>query len=337
MQRKKETRQLGDLLRRMDGPVLVLSTKAGLGNYAVGKAIEQALPGHVAVYHLSIEDLVPKKLVERDFDRYRQICSRYPFLLKFIYRVPLSYLQKYLRECVLKDLHLERLRETILSMGVRTLFATNHRAAFWAGALRRRKEINCSLWALLTDYHMNSGWKFLFWNEIDRFLGPIRYQRISSCPAGRYTEIPLPVLKEYHDLSERPGDPHQVLITGGGWGLGRLWNVAVTLHEGCPALTLHVVCGDNEALYRKLSEQFRGDTGIRLYRQVDSLAPLMEQCAAVITKPGAVTMTEAFVARRALFLIRGLPVTEQENALYAIEHFGARRFSMRSFVEWWEL
>jgi hypothetical protein len=55
----------------------------------------------------------------------------------------------------------------------------------------------------------------------------------------------------------------------------------------------------------------------------------------VITKPGISTLLEARATGRKLFLLPGMPVAEDNNAGYAVRHFGAEWFSKESFTRWY--
>ena len=74
---------------------------------------------------------------------------------------------------------------------------------------------------------------------------------------------------------------------------------------------------------------------IIVYEKPNSLCALISRCASIVTKPGGVIITEAHKARRRIFLIDGLPVTEQANARYAVENFSAAKFSLKTFSRWY--
>lgn len=317
-------------------PVLILSSQAGLGNYAVGQALlEQSAFGE-NTFHYPVETFLEDALRRQDFSRYRWICHHAPWLLHMIYRFPASYWLK----CRLETLRphaLPKLKKFIQAQEISTLIATNHRAAFWAGSLKKQGLISCGLWAVLTDYHVNSGWEYIFWDATDRFLGPIPKDKIPAPMRRSYAQIPFPLRKEI--LSETTpfpeGEKNHVLITGGAWGLGPIEKTVGTLHRAFPELQLHVACGDNEKLRQRLNRLYASDSRIRIHDGAESFVPLMKQCRTVITKPGAVTLTEAYQARRMIFLLPGLPETEQANARYARQNFSAKAFSLQSFGEWY--
>jgi hypothetical protein len=54
----------------------------------------------------------------------------------------------------------------------------------------------------------------------------------------------------------------------------------------------------------------------------------------VVTKPGISTILEARAARRKIFLLRGMPVAEDNNARHALRYFDAEWFTKESFQRW---
>ena len=62
--------------------------------------------------------------------------------------------------------------------------------------------------------------------------------------------------------------------------------------------------------------------------------PSLRECASVITKPGISTLLESHAAGRKIFLLKGMPVAEDNNARFAVEHFGAQWFDVETFKRW---
>src|SRR4051794_16302024 len=91
---------LRQILSRAAGPVLVISTKVGRGMFSLGEAIVEQIPSGIVVEHVDIESLLPARGVQEDLSRYRVISSRWPWLLNLVYRIPIFYYRKYLRERV---------------------------------------------------------------------------------------------------------------------------------------------------------------------------------------------------------------------------------------------
>lgn len=323
-------------IRDAPPPVLVVSSRAGFGNYRAGEALLRQMTPTRPAEHLAVETLVEDRLARANFVRYRFICEQAPWLLHGMYRLALPYRMKRWAIGSGENQELGPLYRKLVQDGVQTVIATNHRAALWLGALKLKRKLSCKIWGCLTDYHFGAGWRHILWEGIDRFFGPIPPNQIPLSIRSRYRQIPLPVPDDPASLQTDPGDPNQVLLTGGGWGLGPLASSARWLHRSFRRIRIHVVCGDNRALFSRLQREYNGDARVCLYGAVPSLVPLLRSCRSVVCRPGALTITEAFLSRRTLFLLPGLPVVEESNASYAVRHFKAKHFHPRAFQEWYQ-
>lgn len=329
-------RDIKEELNKIKFPVVILSSRAGMGNFSAGKAVHEMLGYDKRIYHYCVEELISYPLLKREFLRYRTMCTRHRWILYIMHRMPINYVIKYLKELFFKSTDLECLEHALTAIGAKVVIATNNRAAFWATSLRRRKKTDYEVWAFFTDYCITPGWRFIFWKFVDRVFGVFSPDSIrQSYIRSKYSRIEMPVLDKYRRLSVRPGDRKNVLISGGGWGLGEIFDVTLGIYREVPSVNLHVAVGDNNPLFDDLRNIFAGNGRVFIYKDLDSLERLMAVCACVITKPGGITIAEACIAQRKLFLIKGLPGAEESNLLYAERHFGAETFSYISFKKWY--
>ena len=119
-----------------------------------------------------------------------------------------------------------------------------------------------------------------------------------------------------------------------GWGQGPVVPITQSLRNNFPGLEVMVVCGDNAALLSDVGAAFSQDTHVQVFGAVPTLTPLLAECACMITKPGISTILEGHAANRKLFLLKGMPVAEDNNARYAISHFNAEWFSISALRTW---
>ena len=140
--------------------------------------------------------------------------------------------------------------------------------------------------------------------------------------------------KRYEQLAEKQGDRNSVLIVCGFWGQGPFETITKTIEESSPSINVFVVCGENREEYLKMMKKYGNDERIRIYSKVDDLSEFISKCGCIITKPGISTLLEAHAAKRKIFLLKGMPVAEDNNARYAIENFGAEWFTEDSFKKW---
>jgi hypothetical protein len=334
MMQKERDCEPDSIWQQFKSPVLIVSTSAGRGMYSIGEAIRERLPPSSACEHICIEDFLPSDRVEADLNRYRLICRYASPLLALVYSIPWFYKRKYVAESSSTS-NLSQLLDRVASSRAATVICVSHRPSFWLSSLKRRFPVEFSLWGVNGEYGPSLGWRYLFWEQMDGLLTPIRD---SALPWGSkrtldVREIELPVSTRYRELARIGGHRDRTLLEGGFWGLGPLANITRTLLRN-RNLRVHVVCGENTKLRERMARLFEKETRVICYGQLPSLLDLMAECASVITKPGISSLLEARAARRKIFLLPGLPVAERHNAEYALKHFDAVWFKPQSFEQW---
>lgn len=332
------TSDWAETLASLEGPVLILSTVVGRGMYTLGEAVRERFPDPDRVHHLPIEDLLPAGAVAEDLKRYKFISTRLTPLLYLVYKCPVFYYRKFVRERWVQAADLSALEATIARLEIRTVVCISHRAAFWTSSLKWRKGLDFALWDLLGEYGNNLGYRYLFWEAMDGFLFPMDRSALNLDVPDRVRmlKVELPARRAFTELAAVEGDRCRVLLVCGYWGQGPLLAVLRSLRRAVPGVRVHVVCGENQRMLERLRRSAVCADGVELHGAVDSLAPLMRQCGSIITKPGISTLVEAHAARRKIFLLRGMPVAEANNARFAVAHFDAAWYTPRRFREWCE-
>jgi hypothetical protein len=317
-------------------PILIVSTIVGRGMYSIGEAIQERLRVRGDVYHVPVEEFVSSEVVNEDLKRYKFISNNFPFLLYLVYKIPLFYYRKYVREKTFASPNLQALERKIESLQIRTVICVSHRPAFWVSALKRRRNLDISVWGVLGEYGKNLGWKYQFWPQVNGFLSPIDRAALGfPLPDDLiFQNINLPARREYHELSATKGDKNRVLLVCGFWGQGPIMEVLRELSGALPDLKIDSVCGENVNACDKIRAFFGENSNVRAYGVVSSLAPFLRECGSVITKPGIATLIESHAARRKIFLLKGMPVAEDNNARFATRHLGAQWFDLGAFRSW---
>ena len=109
-----------------------------------------------------------------------------------------------------------------------------------------------------------------------------------------------------------------LLLMGGGLGLGGMDRTLAELETIEQRFSILVVAGHNAALAahaRAVASHSRHT--IRVFSYTDEVHVLMRAADLLITKPGALTLSEAFAAGLPLLLHDPIPGPETENAIYA--------------------
>ena len=111
-------------------------------------------------------------------------------------------------------------------------------------------------------------------------------------------------------------DKRYILVSGGSIGAGRLEKALHILRTVTKDtdIRLIIICGNNEALYRRLEK--RCGPEVRLIRQTKQMALYLRACEMFFTKPGGLSTTEAAVMEVPLALLPPIPGCENRNRAF---------------------
>ena len=207
---------------------------------------------------------------------------------------------------------------------------------FPAGAASWRKERHPEEFlfsTVITDYSVHQMW--IYTNADCDFVAreAMKTDLISAgLPADNVWVTGIPVKASFHQTEDRssvlaglgftPEIP-TVLIMGGGLGLGGMEYTLKTLEKVEQKLQLIVIAGRNEELKRRLEETAKESRqNVRVLGFTQAVRDYMAAADLLISKPGALTITEALSAELPMVLHEPIPGPETENAVY-ISRLGA--------------
>lgn len=207
---------------------------------------------------------------------------------------------------------------------------------FPAGAASWRKERHPEEFlfsTVITDYSVHQMW--IYTNADCYFVAreAMKTDLISAgLPADNVWVTGIPVKASFHQTEDRssvlaglgftPEIP-TVLIMGGGLGLGGMEYTLKTLEKVEQKLQLIVIAGRNEELKRRLEETAKESRqNVRVLGFTQAVRDYMAAADLLISKPGALTITEALSAELPMVLHEPIPGPETENAVY-ISRLGA--------------
>ena len=208
---------------------------------------------------------------------------------------------------------------------------------FPAGTVSLWKQKNKSslpLTVIMTDYSLHPMWicssaDSYFMATEDMRQGMIERGFSAECvhAAGIPISAEVQTLPAREKLRENMGigcKQQAILLMGGGLGLGGIEQTLQELEKIKQPLVLLVVAGRNEQLRQQAAEFAAGSHhDIRVWGYTDEAKKLMAAADLLITKPGALTISEAFALGTPLLLHDPIPGPETENAVYATRHGAA--------------
>lgn len=199
---------------------------------------------------------------------------------------------------------------------------------------KRRQHSQLPLAVVMTDYSLHQIWLY---PQVDQYFMATAAMQAEMTACGfavetlQATGIPvdsnlrsLPPKAELRQHFSLPLEQPTVLLMGGGLGLGGIQATLQALEKLPQQLTLLVIAGRNARLLNEVRAFARTSHHlVKLWGYTDKAHELMRAADLLITKPGALTISEAFVLGLPMLLHDPIPGPETENAVYATRHGAA--------------
>lgn len=312
--------------------ILILTASIGSGHIRAAEAIRAALAEHAQAdtMHVDVVDFMAREV------------STVHYLMKRIYLTMLRFvpdLYDVFFRLAGKNTSGGIVRSAFAQVMVRTmgriikayapdLIIATHPFPEGAAALwRMRYGGTFALAALLTDYALHAIWLV---RGVDQYFVATNTMADEMAERGfdshtvRATGIPI--VRANYSLAREAAqkqaglteDLPTLLLMGGGLGLGGMDRTLAALEEVEQRLSILVVAARNAALEAHArSAACSSRHVIRVFSYTDQVSALMRAADLLITKPGGLTISEAFAAGLPLLLHDPIPGPETENAIYA--------------------
>ncbi len=199
-------------------------------------------------------------------------------------------------------------------------------AALWK-FLHPKNAKRFTLAAVLTDYSLHEIW---IYSGVDLYFVATEDMKRELENHGRCKVFAtgIPIRSQFKNGQNNSAFRinHSALIMGGGLGLGAFEDTIAELEKIDFKIKIVVVTGKNERLQNKL-KTLKSKHELVIYGFVDNIYQLMKNSDLLISKPGALTISEAFAVGLPILLLPPIPGPEALNADYAVNHGAALSLS----------
>ena len=313
--------------------VLILSASIGAGHTQAAHAIRDHYLIANPMAQITINDFLAETGAVGTFikNTYFKMLDIFPDAYEFLYH----WSQSTTNSSNVKDLTARILKSHLLHLLAiqrpDLIIFTHPFPCCVAAYLRRTGLINVPMVAVLTDFSSHQLW---IHREVDWYFvanKQVKRQLINSSIDDTIitvTGIPLSPAFRYKSIAVPPNssdDLPTILVMGGGLGLGAIDKVVADFSRVSSSCHLIVVTGKNRDLKKKL-HSYRNRLlphKITIIGYTRKIHELMAKANLLITKPGAVTCSEALAMELPLLLYSPIPGQEEENAAYLVEQGAA--------------
>ncbi len=313
----------------MSKRILIMYISPNSGHHQAAQAIEEGIKRTYPTAEILNIDAFnyTNPILERIVSgTYTGIIKRKPEVWEYLYDNPVVFQKVKKWRNLIHRFNSPKLKYLLDSFKPDVVICTQ---AFPCGMIADCKSSNISLIGVLTDYIPHSYWL----NE------KVNFYVVSSKESKQKLEesgvkgekikilgIPVhPKFKEvvnkqkiFHELNLDPTLPN-ILIMGGGQGMGPIKTVIYLLHYLNLPYQILVVAGRNRSLQRWLKRREHRFNKVRALGYVNNINELMDISSLIITKPGGITTAEALVKRLPIIIIRPIPGQERKNAQFLVQ------------------
>ena len=314
--------------------ILILSASIGSGHMKAAKAIAETFDESVDVIDFMEKDASHVNFFLKKL--YLRMLKLFPDLYDRIYRVAGVRQFGSITRLIWSTLMYLPFNRLLKQFNPNIIICTHPfpeaAASLWK-FLHPKKAKSFYLIAVLTDYSPHEIW---IYNEVDLYFVATEEMKLDIETHGNYKVIAsgIPISRAFDKpINFQNTSLSNILIMGGGLGLGAFEETINLLEQIDVCFNITVVTGNNVNLQSKLMT-VKSKHKIKILGFVDNIADLMQSADLLITKPGALTLTEAFAVGLPI-LLPPIPGPESENASFAIQH-GAALSINDNFVEIFE-
>lgn len=194
--------------------------------------------------------------------------------------------------------------------------------------LKRKEMLTIPLAGVITDYAVHRLWLY---NEVDSYFVAVPDLKENLIQQGIAAEkihiTGIPISSSFGEVGAAPrtvkanDGPATILIMGGGQGLGAVVEVLTELDKIEGQYRFVVVAGRNAGLRKDLQLLSRSlKHPVQVIGYTRRIPELMADADLLVTKPGALTCSEALAAGLPMVLVNAIPGQEEENARHLAQN-----------------
>lgn len=287
---------------------LILTCDTGEGHNSCAKAIKEVYNSHGQ----ECEIINPVKFVSEGFSAFvsKVHISMYRNHPN-VFRVGYDYVNSHKRFTArgsfpyrILALGVDRLNDYIVKKKIRQIICVHPLLMMMVTELQNRHNPDCEFAFVATDYTCSPG---LAESKLDYCFIPdssLTEEFIqSNIVVSQIVPVGIPVRQQFYKHTDKtvakkkfgiPGNQLHILMMCGSMGCGPMESVLDLLskHSG---FHITVVCGNNQDLYKSLTEAYSGNSRIHVRGFVMNMSELMDSADLFVTKPGGLSSTEAAV------------------------------------------
>lgn len=309
----------------MKKKILIFSASIGTGHTQAARAIEEYIQQTSDEYEIEHIDFLSNDALSIDNivkETYIKILDFFPMLYDLMYYSSQGYKKgRFIKTLIARGLK-RRMLSVLTNRKPDILIFTHPFPAGAAALLKRQHRISMPLMGVITDFAIHQLWVY---PQLDQYcvatdsLKQLLQQQGIQADKIAVTGIPVRSVfrNQVWQWGQETNHKNHILIMGGGLGMGSIRQSLVALDQVPLIDSFSVVTGHNTDLYDEICElRSTLQHPVEVLGYTQEIPSLMARSALLVTKPGALTCTEATTIQIPLVLYSPIPGQEEANATY---------------------
>lgn len=230
-----------------------------------------------------------------------------------------------------------KLKSLIKELRPDLIISTHPFSSHMCAILKKKKQIDCELATIMTDYHIHNQWLSLP-AYVDYFFVANEQMKLDminlKIPESKIYVTGIPVSPNFNQNFNKAEifdefwldqNKFTVLLFGGGeFGLGK--NIATKVLEATirmfKDIQIVAISGKNKKMhsaFEEIVEKTNSSSRVKVLEFSDKVPELMTISRIVVTKAGGLTVTESLVSGLPILIINPIPGQEEENAQFLVD------------------
>ena len=317
--------------------ILVVTASMGSGHNKAANAVAEAIKRKYPVNKINVIDFMSTETAYFNSlvkDIYLKMLDHTPSVYEFFYKFTSdstkgSTIQSVFAHAMKKDM-----RELIKKYEADMVICTHPFPCAAASYLKQTGEINIPLITVMTDFCVHQFWLYknidIYFTANDLLKKEMVNQGlleerifVTGIPVGYNFRVDYnrdDLLAKFKLEKDKP----VVLIMGGGLGLGGVKNALCQLERLKKDIQILVITGANVALWSEMNEYAQHSKHkIFVWGYSHNIQEFMSVATFLISKPGALTISEALTRELPMILHDPIPGPEVDNAKFVSDNGAA--------------
>jgi processive 1,2-diacylglycerol beta-glucosyltransferase len=321
----------------MFNKVLILSASAGAGHVRAADALEKAftqLGAAREIRHVDVLNYTNKVFRHLYSKAYLDMVNRMPEMMGWLYDHLDKPWKNERRRLALDKLNTRPLVKLLKEYRPDVVLCTHFLPAEILSWLKAKERIGCPQAIVVTDFDVHAMWLCRHYEQYFVALDETRmHMEKLGIPADKVTVTGIPIdpvfaaAKNKREMRMKHGlaqDKTTILVSTGGFGVGRVEDLANCLSQLEHEVQIVVLCGRNEELRKKLDKlEARRPAGSRVSMLNIGYTTLMDEFMSasdiLLGKPGGLTTSEALAKGLVFVIVNPIPGQEERNSDHLLE------------------